>query len=110
MLAILIACLSIFLFGGMLLALVLGALRIESEREEERAAAARETHRQAAAVPRFFFVAPPTQPRPILQPDDALLLRLQRYLEAEQMLANEFVLQPSIERLYRESDHRLRGH
>ena len=33
-----------------------------------------------------------------------------QYLEAEQLLADEFVLQPSIESLYRESGRRLTIH
>ena len=63
----------------------------------------------AARIPRFFVVSQPTSPRrgPL---DEALIRQLQQYLEAEQLLADEFVLQPSIESLYRESGRRPMSH
>ena len=42
--------------------------------------------------------------------DEALFWQVRQYLEAEQLLADEFVLQPSMESLYRESGSRPTGH
>ena len=108
MLGVLIGGLFIFAFGGMLLILVLGARRIEDE-IKARTLEARESRANAARIPRFFVVTQPTRPRGG-QPDEALLWQLQQYLEAEQTLADEFVLQPSIESLYRESARKLTVH
>ncbi len=108
MLAILIGVLSAFAFGGMLLILILGARRIEDELVE-RAREAQEIRAAAARIPRFFVVTQPASHR-IGQVDEALLCQLQQYLEAEQTLADEFVLQPSIESLYRGAGRRLTAH
>ena len=108
MLGVLIGGLFTFLFGGMVLILVFGARRIQdefNEREQEmqkiRAAAAR--------LPRFIVVSQPPGPRsgPL---DEGLLWQVQQYLEAEQRLADEFVLQPSMESLYRDSGRRPMSH
>ena len=105
MLGVLIGVLFTFAFGGLMLALLMGARRIEDELQ----AKAREASADAARIPRFFAVAPkPT--REMGRLDEAALAQLQQYVEAEQLLADEFVLQPSIERLYRESGRRLTVH
>jgi|MudIll2142460700_1097286.scaffolds.fasta_scaffold116610_2 hypothetical protein len=108
MLAILIGGLFALLFAGMMLAIFFGAQRAEEE-FKERAREAQEIREQAARIPRFLVVNRPTSPRPA-PPDDALLWQVQQYLEAEQTLADEFVLQPSIESLYRESGRRITTH
>ncbi len=108
MLGVLVGVLFTFAFGGVLLILVLGARRIEDELEA-RAREARQILADAARIPRFFVVTQPAGPR-VGRVDEALLWQLQQYLDAEQMLANEFVLQPSIESLYRESGRRLTAH
>jgi len=107
MLGILIVLFA-FMFGGMLLIVVFGARRIEDELEE-RARETQEIRAQAARIPRFFVITQPPAPRmgPL---DDAFLGQLQQYLDAEQTCANEFVLQPSIESLYRASDKTLTTH
>lgn len=106
MLAVLIGGLFTFLFGGMMLMLFFGARRIEDEFNETQRQM-NKVRADAARTPRFIVVSPPTRPRsgPL---DDAILLQVQQYLDAEQLLADEFVLQPSMERLYRESGRRLR--
>jgi hypothetical protein len=107
MLGILIAGLATFAFGGMLLIVVLGARRIEDELETR----ARETQDlyAAARIPRFFVVNP--QPTDAVgRIDEAALTRLEQYVEAEQVLADEFVLRPSVESLYREAGRRLTVH
>lgn len=108
MLGVLIGALFTFALGGLVLILVLGARRIEDELEE-RARATQAMRANAARVPNFLVVRRPTDAR-VGRVDEALLRRVQQYLEAEQILADEFVLQPSIESLYRESGRRLRGH
>jgi hypothetical protein len=101
MLGVLLGGLFMFTLGGVLLILLLGARRIENGR--------RERAREAQEIPRFFVLTPPAGPR-IEQVDEALLWQLQAYLDAEQVLADEFVQQPTIESLYRESGRRLTGH
>ena len=108
MLGALIVGLFTFAFGGMLLILILGARRIEDELRE-RAREAREVRTETARIPRFFVVTRPAGPA-VGRVDEALLGQLQQYLDAEQVLADEFVLQPSVESLYRESGRRLTVH
>lgn len=108
MLGVLIGGLFAFTFGGMLLMLFLGARRIEEEMAE-RTREAQKIRAEAARIPRFFVVTPPAGPR-VQRLDETVLWQLQRYLDAEQTLADEFVLQPSIESLYRESGRRLTAH
>ena len=93
------------LFGGGMLALVLGYLETEKARARELAAA---TAGDAAPAPTavrehpFFAkleedgaaVQPP-------QPDDELVDELETYLKAEQVFAARFVNEPSIDNLYR---------
>ncbi len=103
MLAMLIVLFT-FGFGGMLLIIFLGARRIEGE-FEEKARAAERLRAQAASVPRFFVIAQPAPRTNSL--DEALVGELQRYVSTEQMLADEFVSEPSVERLYRGSGRPL---
>jgi hypothetical protein len=107
MLGVLFGGLFMFTLGGVLLVLLLGARRIENGRRE-RARGAREIRAEAARIPRFFVAAPPAGPQ-VEQVDEALLWQLQEYLDVEQGLADEFVRQPTIESLYRESGRRLTG-
>jgi hypothetical protein len=93
--------LAAFLVGGTLLILLFGA-QIEDlgERDEQTGAA-------AGAVPRarrLAFARPSASASG--EPEDAWFSEVQAYLEAEQMVADEFVLQPSMERLYREPGER----
>lgn len=108
MLGILIGVLFTFAFGGMLLILFLGARRIEDELTE-RAREARKIRADAARIPRFFVVTQPVSPA-AGRVNEALLWQLQRYVEAEQILADEFVLQPSLESLHRDSGRKLTTH
>ena len=108
MLGVLIGGLFTFLFGGMVLILVFGARRIEEE-FNEREQEIQKIRADAARIPRFIVVSQPAAPRsgPL---DEGLLGQVQQYLEAEQRLANEFVLQPSMESLYRDSGRRPMSH
>ena len=108
MLGILIGVLFTFAFGVMLLILFLGARRIEDELTE-RAREARKIRADAARIPRFFVVTQPVSPA-AGRVNEALLWQLQRYVEAEQILADEFVLQPSLESLHRDSGRKLTTH
>ena len=108
MLAILIGGLFAFLFTGLLLAVFLGAQRVEEELKE-RAREAVQMREQATRVPRFFMVNRAASPR-VGPLDEAMLWQVQQYLDAEQTMADEFVLQPSVESLYRESGRRIVGH
>lgn len=108
MLSILIGGLFTFAFGGMLLIVVLGARRIEDELKA-RACEEHDIRATAARIPGFFAANQPAGDE-LGRWDEALIGRLQQYLEAEQLLADEFVLQPSIESLYRESGRRLTVH
>lgn len=104
MLAILIGALCVFGFGGLLLILFFGARGIE-ERLAEEQRQAREV-RGVVRVPQFLVMTRPEPPR-LADVDEPMLWQLRQYLEAEQMLAEEFVSQPSLENLYRESGRRL---
>lgn len=108
MLGVLVGGLFIFLFGGMVLILFFGARRIEDELSE-RAREARQIGAEAARIPRFFVVTQPAGPEGG-RVDEAVLWQVQQYLTAEQTLADEFVSQPSIESLYRDSGRRLASH
>ena len=102
---ILIGGLFAFLFGGMLLMLIFGAQEIEARRHEE--VEAEKLRAEAARIPRFFVVN--QQPRNGVV-DEAFAAHVRAYLEIEQMLADEFVLHPSLESLYRNSGSRLQSH
>jgi hypothetical protein len=107
MLGVLIGGLFTFLFGAIVLILV---FRARTEDEFNRRL--RETQKipaDAARVPRFIGVSQPTG-APSGPLDEALLWQVRQYLEAEQLIADEFVLRPSMESLYRESGRRPVGH
>ena len=114
MLGALLGMLFAFLFGGMVLMLVLGGRAIEEERKREEREA-RPRLMEDSRLARFFApalsVAPQTElDEALLLRIEALLLRVEKYLETEQSLADAFVSQPSIENLYRESGMRLSVH
>jgi hypothetical protein len=108
MVGVLLGGLFIFTLGGTLLILLLGARRFENGRGE-RVRETQEIGAEAARIPRFFAVTPPADLQ-IEQVDETLLGQLQEYLDVEQGLAEEFVREPTIESLYRESGRRLTGH
>lgn len=108
MIAVLLVGLLVFVMGGMLLMLFLGAQGIE-ERLMEDDRREKQLLRQIAPVPQFLVVTQPSAPR-LDGLDEAFLLQLCAYLEAEETLASEFVMQPSLENLYRESGRRLTEH
>lgn len=101
MLGLLLGVLLTFMFGGLVLIVVLGASGVQEELEK-RAHQEPDARTRAAAIPRFFVV---TQPGEVREGhlDEALVGQLQQYLDDEQTLAAEFVSQPSLESLYRES-------
>ena len=95
------------LFGGMMLALVMGYMETEKKREQEKRARVTEAvpvGQAVAAVPRFFAdleqTPPPTLPDTA---DDAFVSQLELYLMAEQAVVARFVKEPSIDNLYREA-------
>jgi hypothetical protein len=108
MLGVLIGGLFTFLFGAIVLILVFGTRRIDDELNE-RQREIQKIRADAARIPRFIVVSPPTGARcgPL---DEALFWQVQQYLEAEQLLADQFVLQPSMESLYRDSGRRPTSH
>jgi hypothetical protein len=108
MLGVLIGGLFTFLFGAMVLILVFGARRIDDE-FNERAQEIQKIRADAARIPRFIMLRQPTSPRsgPL---DEALLWQVQQYVEAEQLLVDQFVSQPSMESLYRDSGRRPTSH
>jgi len=98
---------STFLIGGGMLVLLLGYRSIEEQRareEEQREAQELRAVRDMAAMPRFFAgptVTDSLSAGPVL--DDALLADLESYVRAEQVLAAQFVNEPSVDSLYRQS-------
>lgn len=108
MLAILVVLFT-FAFGGMVLIVFFGARRVEEELNE-RARERQEIRAQVARIPRFFVVTTQSAAPRVGPLDDAFLGQLQQYLDAEQTLADEFVLHPSVESLYRESGRKITTH
>ena len=106
MIEVLIAGLFIVAFGGMILILVLGAQEVEGE-VKVRETEARGAPAEFSRLP-DLLVTPPARPR-VSEPND-VLQQLQQYLDAEQTFADEFVAQPSIESLYRETERKLSPH
>jgi len=93
------------LFGGGMLALVLGFLETEKSRARELAAAtAGDSAPAPEAVREHSFFAnleegsPAAQPD---QPDDEMVDELESFLKEEQVFAARFVNEPSIDNLYR---------
>ncbi len=108
MMGFLIGGLFLFLFGGLLLMLIFGAQEIEAKVKQSEQEAAR-LRAEAARIPRFFVVnQAPARVNGVV--DEAFASHVREYLETEQMLAEAFVSQPSIESLYRESGTRLISH
>jgi hypothetical protein len=83
------------LIGFTLLILIFGYQNIEEERAREREESAREELRHASP-----FLAPPARnlsPRPAA--GEALVDNVEQYLQDEHACAEEFVAEPSVERL-----------
>jgi hypothetical protein len=95
------------LFGGMMLALVMGYLETEKKREQEERARMTEAvpvGQAVASVPRFFADLDRVQSPPAPDTaDDGYVSQLEGYLMAEQALVARFVKEPSIDNLYREA-------
>ncbi len=83
----------VFVFGAILLILGMGYRSMEEERGKK-------------LTQEFELACGPTVPIPsrlngrAAPLDDALLMRVQRYVDREQALADAFVSQPSVETLY----------
>ena len=98
------AVLMTFLFGGMMLALVMGYAETERARQKESRSSADGVARAVEAVPRFF--APLNVPVQAASPSgnhDDLVDHLKGYLEAEQALVARFIDEPTIDNLYRQA-------
>lgn len=94
-----------FLFGGLMLALVVGYLSTEEARAQEAQQRADGPRLKAGVLPApGFFAVPYTEPLPagLSAFDDALLACVERHVKAEQALVTQFVHQPSIDTLYRQ--------
>ena len=100
MLGILTGGLFTFAFGGALLILFMGARRIEdglNQRDREASELPGDPPRTRRFL-RFGGSAAPGRGAS----EEALLSELRVYLEVEQIAADEFVWEPSMERLYRQ--------
>ena len=93
------------LFGGGMLALILGYIETEKSRARELAEAtagdpapAPEAVREQPFFAKLEEGTGAVQPG---QPDDDLVDELESYLRAEQVFADRFVNEPSIDNLYR---------
>ncbi len=101
------------LFVGITLLLALGY--VDTEKERARQAAAREagTAMPAAAMaaePRFFASAQAVSAPPAVVFDDALVGKLEDHLRVEQALLAQFVHNPSIDNLYRQTGAAVHVH
>jgi hypothetical protein len=102
-----------FLFGGMMLALVMGYRDIEERREREAASARKVARGANGVMVTGFFAGAESRAYevgPGIAFDDALLSRLEQHVLAEHQRVAEFVHYPSMDRLYRESDSMLHVH
>ncbi len=102
----LLVVLCTFAWGGMLLILCLGAQAIDAERGNQRRESD-EINGLVTRIPRFFFKVgqPPTPGATPL--DDAFVSEVRKYVAAEQIRAAQFVSEPSVANLYRQSDTRI---
>lgn len=97
------------LFGAVFLILALGFRSIEQERAAREADETAESDK-LIPIPRFFARAGRGRAASPAEPvEDAVLHRVQRYLRDEQALADEFVSEPTVERLYRRTGKERRA-
>lgn len=92
-----------FLFAGTVLILTFGYQAVEEERAKTGKAST-EAPAPRVRSSRFFGPVRPAEPA---TPDEAMLMRVQRYLDAEQAIAEQFVSEPSVESLYRGAEERV---
>ena len=96
-----LAVLAAFVFGGMMLALVMGYINTEQERAEQSAHDAAAAVEKLASLPQFF--RDPNVRQPTTEDNhlaDDLVGQFEDYLQAEQMAVARFVNEPSIDNLY----------
>jgi len=87
------------MFAGVLLILAMGIA--SRERARALSEAAPSAARDWVGVPRFFArLGPQDDSRGVPAVNGSVLARIERYLEVERLLADEFVAAPSVRRLY----------
>lgn len=90
------------LFGGMMLALVMGYINTEQERAKESSRAAAAAADRVAGLPQFFWDPNAEQPTAENEGvDDDLVGQFEDYLRKEQAAVVRFVNEPSLDNLYR---------
>ncbi len=100
---ILLAGFLVFLFGSMMMILFFGYRGIEEDRAK-RALDGIEGWPDEMYVSRFLAKNPRTEADRVHEARrEAVRLRVQTHLDAEQRAVDEFVSQPSVEALYRKS-------
>jgi hypothetical protein len=101
-----------FLFGGLMLALVMGYRSIEESRAQQASRpAAAPGAVDAVRIPAFFAqLENRTPPGPAAVFDEALLARLEQHVRAEHAMVAQFVHFPSVDSLYRPSGSSLHVH
>lgn len=101
-----------FLFGGLMLALVMGYRSLEESRAQLVAPPAKPpTAADVVLVPSFFAkLETPGFTVPAVAFDDALLARVEQHVKAEHAMVAQFVHYPSIDSLYRQSGSSLHVH
>lgn len=101
-----------FLFGGLMLALVMGYRSIEESRAQlVEPPAKAPTAADIVLVPSFFAkLETPGFAVPAVAFDDALLARVEQHVKAEHAMVAQFVHYPSIDSLYRQSGSSLHVH
>ena len=101
-----------FLFGGLMLALVMGYRSIEEGRAQPVARPAQAPSVvDVAMIPSFFAAVENfSSAGPPVAFDEALLARLEQHVRAEHAMVAQFVHFPSIDSLYRPSGSSLHVH
>lgn len=108
MLELLLVGLFVFVMGGMVLIAFLGAQGLEDRLMQEEGGQPQPS-RAIAPAPQFLVVGQQATAR-FDGLDETFLPQLREYLEAEETLVSEFVMQPSLETLYRQSERRFTQH
>jgi hypothetical protein len=98
------AVLMTFMFGGMMLALVMGYAETERTRQKESQQSTDGVARAVESVPRFFApLDAPVQAASLSGNHDEFVDHLEGYLKAEQALVARFVNEPTVDNLYRQT-------
>lgn len=98
-----------FLFGGVVLILLMGYWSLDQDREDAVVEASLANEALLELPPALFQKLAPEERRVLAEAvDDAIVDGVERFLRQEEAVAQSFVAEPSIERLHDTSDRERR--